>query len=76
MNLLPKSIVHQYKNCILTVHPALLPHFGGKGFYVTESSELQGTLEKAIAMDEPTIVNIMIDPKAQRKPQKFAWLTR
>ena len=33
MNLLPKSIVHQYKNCILNVHPALLPHFGGKGFY-------------------------------------------
>ena len=33
MNLLPQSIVHQYKNCILNVHPALLPHFGGKGFY-------------------------------------------
>ena len=32
MNLLPKSIVHQFKNCILNVHPALLPHFGGKGF--------------------------------------------
>ena len=54
----------------------IIEAFGGKGFYVTEPSELQGTLEKAIAMDEPTIVNIMIDPKAQRKPQKFAWLTR
>ena len=33
MNLLPRSIVHQYNNCILNVHPSLLPHFGGKGFY-------------------------------------------
>ena len=33
MKLLPKSIVHQYKNCILNVHPALLPKFGGKGYY-------------------------------------------
>ena len=33
MKLLPKSIIHQYQNCILNVHPALLPKFGGKGFY-------------------------------------------
>ena len=33
MKLLPKNIVHQYQNCILNIHPALLPQFGGKGFY-------------------------------------------
>ncbi len=33
MKLLPKSIVHQYQNRILNVHPALLPQFGGKGYY-------------------------------------------
>jgi len=33
MKLIPKSIVHQYQNRILNVHPALLPQFGGKGFY-------------------------------------------
>ena len=33
MKLLPKSIIHQFKNCILNIHPALLPRFGGKGFY-------------------------------------------
>mgnify|MGYP001468389354 CR=1 FL=1 len=33
MKLLPKRIVHQYQNCILNIHPALLPQFGGKGFY-------------------------------------------
>ena len=33
IKLLPKSIVHQFKNRILNIHPALLPQFGGKGFY-------------------------------------------
>ena len=33
MKLLPKSIIHKYPNCILNIHPALLPQFGGKGFY-------------------------------------------
>jgi phosphoribosylglycinamide formyltransferase len=33
MKLLPKNIVNQYQNCILNIHPALLPKFGGKGFY-------------------------------------------
>ena len=33
MKLLPKSIVYQYQNRILNIHPALLPQFGGKGFY-------------------------------------------
>ena len=33
MKLLPKNIVHQYQNRILNIHPALLPQFGGKGFY-------------------------------------------
>ena len=33
MKLLPKSIVHEYQNRILNIHPALLPQFGGKGFY-------------------------------------------
>ena len=33
IKLLPTSIVHQYKNRIMNIHPALLPQFGGKGFY-------------------------------------------
>lgn len=50
--------------------------YGGKGFYVTEPSQLRSTLEEAMATDKPSIVNIMISAKAQRKPQQFAWLTR
>ena len=53
MNLLPKSIVHQYKNCILNVHPALLPRFGGKGFYgikVHEAVVASGVEESGVTV--------------------------
>lgn len=50
--------------------------FGGKGYFVTEASQLEPTLKEALAHDMPTIVNIMIDPRANRKQQQFAWLTR
>ena len=33
MKMLPQNMVQQYKNKILNIHPALLPDFGGKGFY-------------------------------------------
>ena len=33
MKLLPRGIVKEYQNQILNIHPALLPQFGGKGFY-------------------------------------------
>lgn len=50
--------------------------YGGKGFFVTEPSQLRPALEEAMATDKPSIVNIMISAKSQRKPQQFAWLTR
>ena len=33
MKMLPQNMIQQYKNKILNIHPALLPDFGGKGFY-------------------------------------------
>ena len=50
--------------------------YGGTGYFVTEPSELRPALEAATNSDKPSIVNIMISAKAQRKPQQFAWLTR
>ena len=53
MNLLPTSIVHQYKSCILNIHPALLPHFGGKGFYgikVHEAVVASGVEESGVTV--------------------------
>ena len=31
--MIPNNIVAHFENCILNIHPALLPDFGGKGFY-------------------------------------------
>jgi 2-hydroxyacyl-CoA lyase 1 len=50
--------------------------YGGKGFFVTRPEELRPVLEEALATPKPSIVNIMISAKSQRKPQEFAWLTR
>jgi 2-hydroxyacyl-CoA lyase 1 len=50
--------------------------YGGKGFFVTQPDELRPALEAAMATDKPSIVNIMISARSQRKPQQFAWLTR
>jgi len=33
MKLVPPSVVHQFRNRIANIHPALLPSFGGKGMY-------------------------------------------
>jgi len=33
MLLFPDRIIKQYKKCIVNIHPALLPKYGGKGMY-------------------------------------------
>jgi 2-hydroxyacyl-CoA lyase 1 len=50
--------------------------FGGDGYFVETPDQLRPTLEKAMASDRPSVVNIMINAQAQRKKQEFGWLTR
>ena len=50
--------------------------FGGRGYFVTEPAELQTVLKEALNDPNPNLVNVMIDPRSQRKPQQFGWLTR
>ena len=33
MKLIGKEIIKQYRNKIINIHPALLPKYGGKGYY-------------------------------------------
>ena len=33
VQLIPEELVRAYKHAMLNIHPALLPNFGGKGFY-------------------------------------------
>nr|XP_020635898.1 2-hydroxyacyl-CoA lyase 1 [Pogona vitticeps] len=55
----------------------IISAFGGKGYFVQTPEELQAAL-KASLMDKcmPSIINVMIDPQADRKKQDFHWLTR
>jgi 2-hydroxyacyl-CoA lyase 1 len=53
----------------------MIEAFGGQGFYVDHPSDLRPALEKALALGGPSVVNIAISPRANRKPQEFRWLT-
>lgn len=53
----------------------MMEAFGGKGFYVEDPADLRGALDAAMAFDGPALVNVVIHPKAGRKPQQFEWLT-
>ena len=54
----------------------VIESFGGKGYYCETPDEARTALQEAIASDRPAVVNIMIDPRARRRPQEFGWLTR
>lgn len=54
----------------------MIEGFGGKGYFAETPEEMSSALKEALAQDGPTIVNIAVDPRAKRKPQKFGWLTR
>ncbi len=54
----------------------MIDGFGGKGFLVEDPKDLRATLDEAMAFDGPVIVNVLLDPRAGRKPQQFEWLTK
>lgn len=50
--------------------------FGSKGHFVRTIPELQQAVKEALTLtDRPTIINVIISPTADRKPQDFQWLT-
>ena len=50
--------------------------FGGLGFFCERPEEIRPAMEQAFASGQPSVVNIMIDPRARRRPQQYGWLTR
>jgi len=50
---------------------------GGQGFFCTTPEEIRSAMQKAVEeTKKPTVINIMINPSAERKKQDFEWLTR
>jgi 2-hydroxyacyl-CoA lyase 1 len=54
----------------------MIEGFGGKGYLVRTPAELSSALKHALDDGMPSIINVLIDPHARAKPQKFPWLTR
>jgi len=50
--------------------------FGGKGYHVETPEEFRSALRESFASGDTTLINVMIDPVARRRPQQFTWLTR
>jgi 2-hydroxyacyl-CoA lyase 1 len=50
--------------------------FGGKGYHVETPEDFRAALRASFDSGETTLINVMIDPVAKRRPQQFAWLTR
>ena len=50
--------------------------YGVRGVRADGPDALELALKEALADARPNLVNVMIDPRAQRKPQAFNWLTR
>ena len=54
----------------------MIEGFGGKGYLVRTPEELREAMKQALEDEMPSIINVLIDPGARGKPQKFAWLTQ
>ena len=50
--------------------------FGGDGYFVETPQDFRAAVDKAIAARRPSLITVMLDPQARRRPQQFAWLTR
>ncbi|KAL8622388.1 hypothetical protein ACOMHN_041716 [Nucella lapillus] len=60
-----------------TRYEKLMEVFGGRGYMARTVPELRESLGEAMAdTARSSIVNVVIDPMAQRKTQEFFWLTK
>lgn len=59
-----------------TRYEQMMAMFGKQGYFVKTIPELQEAVKQAlIPSDHPSIINVIISPQADRKPQNFSWLT-
>lgn len=56
-------------------YDGMLEALGGKGMYVSDPADLRSALNEIMEFDGPAMINVPLNPRAGRKPQKFGWLT-
>ncbi|PSN51575.1 2-hydroxyacyl-CoA lyase 1 [Blattella germanica] len=54
----------------------MMEMFNSKGHFCNTIPQLQDALKESLQVkDKPSIINVLINPSADRKPQNFSWLT-
>lgn len=72
----PTQVTPPYSLTAETHYEKLMEMFGKKGHFCTTVHEIQQALKLSLKIkDSPSLINIMINPQADRKPQQFTWLT-
>lgn len=54
----------------------MMEALGGHGEFVETPPQLKPALERAFASGRTALINVVVDPRADRKPQSFDWLKR
>ncbi|XP_070168726.1 2-hydroxyacyl-CoA lyase 1 isoform X2 [Polyergus mexicanus] len=72
----PTQVTPPYSLTAETHYEKMMEMFGKKGHFCTTVDEIQQALKLSLKIkDSPSLINIMINPQADRKPQQFTWLT-
>ncbi|KAL6259839.1 hypothetical protein P5V15_009749 [Pogonomyrmex californicus] len=72
----PTQVTPAYSLTSGTHYEKLMEMFDKKGYFCTTVQDIQEALKSSLkVMDSPSLINIMIDPQADRKKQEFNWLT-
>ncbi|XP_029048831.1 2-hydroxyacyl-CoA lyase 1 [Osmia bicornis bicornis] len=59
-----------------THYEKMIEMFGKKGYFCRTVQDIQQAIKSCLQVsDAPSLINIMINPQADRKEQKFSWLT-
>ena len=75
-------IIHKYYFRSLPVllgpevrYDSMMSAFGGLSYYCTKPEDIAKNLAEVLKQQKPALLNVIIDPYAARKPQKYSWLT-
>lgn len=72
----PTQVTPPYSLTSETHYEKMMEMFGKQGYFCTTVEEIQQALKLSLKVkDSPSLINIMINPQADRKQQQFSWLT-
>ncbi|EFN63107.1 2-hydroxyacyl-CoA lyase 1 [Camponotus floridanus] len=72
----PTQVTPPFSLTSETHYEKIMEMFGKKGYFCTTVEEIQRALNLSLKVrDSPSLINIMINPQADRKEQQFNWLT-